>query len=101
MDCYICNPKSNDENHCENCRFEVYPIQEWMSEKTGDNMWTEDNAPFLQIDRNHANMIAGFIAGGQLPFRLVDLGSVINCMQRLVRIETPDFTYLPFSMNKY
>ncbi len=97
MDCYICNKDSYDENHCELCRFEVYPIQDWMRDKTGGAEWTDSNIPFMQIHNDHANMIAGFIAGGQMPFKLIDVGSGLNCLKRLIRIDLPEFTYVPFS----
>jgi len=100
MNCYICDINSGDENHCETCRFEVYPIQEWMEEATGDPMWTGSNIPFLEINKDHSKMISGFIAGGQMPFKLIDIGAGLGCLTRLVRADVPEFTYLPFKMVK-
>jgi len=97
MKCYICNTKSYDEHHCELCRFEVYPIQEWMSEATGESSWTESNMPFMQLTAEEGLRVSGFIAGGQMPFKVDNVKGDL----RLIRIDVPEFTYVPFTENTY
>lgn len=96
MDCYVCDQNTESESQCEMCRHELYPVQKWMRETTGDTSWTGSTAPFLHIHHIEARMVAGFIAGGQMPFKLIDDGPGFTTTRSLVRIPAPEFTYLPF-----
>lgn len=87
MDCYVCNIESNDSNHCEICRYELQPLIEWLSEETVSNRFKNSSMPFLHINENDVMLIKGFLAGGQMPFGILD-------GNRLYRSNEPCYTYL-------
>ena len=93
MDCYICNSKSFDENHCEQCRFELQPLIEWMADITGRASFKESNFPFLELHEDEARYVAGFIAGGQMPFKIIK----VDNYTRLVRSNFPAYSYASFT----
>ena len=66
-----------------------------MRDITGDPSWTENNAPFIELHKDEAYRIEGFIAGGQMPFEVKIVGNFL----RLIRIEAPNFIYVPFVNN--
>ena len=94
MDCYICNPQTEDINQCEQCRYELAPLVEWLAEYTGDNGWAGSNAPFISLHNDHVRLIVGFLAGGQMPFVTAKRG----CNTQLIRTAEPFYSYVPFNL---
>lgn len=94
MDCYVCNIESMDENHCEQCRFELQALTDWLQSETGDSSIGDSNSPFLELHEDEARLIKGFLAGAQMPFTVKRIGN----LTRLHRIDLPVFSYVPFSL---
>ena len=88
MNCSICE-NSLDENLCENCRYTLYPLQEWMREITGDTGWTDCTNPFRSIDNDNVQQIRSFLAGGRLSFEVIQT----SAGNQLVRVPYPIFDY--------
>lgn len=73
MDCYICDPKTQDTGECESCRYDLYPLQEYMREVTGDSSFT-DHGALSAVNSTDQTKINAWLAGAQLPYECVRIG---------------------------
>lgn len=91
MDCYICNPKTQDTGECESCRYDLYPLQEYMREITGDSSFT-DHAALSAVDSTDQQIINAWLAGAQLPYKCVRIGGNFQ----VKRIDKVNLTFVTF-----
>lgn len=68
MDCRICRPECKDENVCQNCSYELYPLIEYLVNSSGDTTWRDHNA-LLYFDLRDVKEIDAFLCGGFFPYR--------------------------------
>lgn len=92
MDCSICNPEIDYENHCEFHRYELNPLCEYMAIATGCSFYTHQNDPFMALDPDHANLIKAFIAGARLKLELIEINNTNTF--RLTQAKSIYFDYI-------
>jgi len=93
MECYICDPRTDQENQCSYHSMELDPLSRFMSEITGCSYFTQSNSPFMNIEPHHADIIVAFIAGARLKLKLKQVDGAN--IYRLTDSDKIYFDYIP------
>lgn len=90
MECYICNPNTDENNQCSFHNVELDPLSRFMAEYTGCSHFTQSNIPFMNLDPRHADLVIAFIAGARLRLKLIEIN---NGVYRLTNSDKIYFNY--------
>lgn len=92
MECYICDPTTDQENQCSYHSVELDPLSRFMAEFTGCSHFTQSNNPFMNLDSHHADLVVAFIAGARLRLKLIKIKGV-----NMYRLTDSDEIYFDYA----